>query len=102
MEAKVIFKNGQEINAELNGSSLIVNEKPEFPEDMSGVIVRANGSDTVYNYPILVECASIDQRYWFTFIEEAETDRTIRELREENQMLEDAIIELAEIIGGGE
>ena len=102
MEAKVIFKNGQEITAEINGGSLIVNEKPEFPEDLTGVIVRAEGRDTVYNYPILVECASIDNRYWFTFIEESESDRTIRELREENQMLEDAILELAEIIGGGE
>lgn len=102
MEAKVIFKNGQEISAEINGSSLIVNEKPEFPEDITGVIVRADGNDTVYNYPLLVKCASIDNRYWFTFIEESESDRVIRELREENQMLEDAIAELAEIIGGGE
>lgn len=102
MEAKIIFKNGQEINAEMNGSSLIVNEKPEFPEDITGVIVRADGNDTVYSYPTLVECASVDGRYWFTFIEESESERVIRELREENKMLEDAIVELAEIVGGGE
>ena len=102
MEAKVIFKNGQEITAEMNGSSLIVNEKPDFPEDLSEVTVRSADGDTVYHYALLVECASIDNRYWFTFINESESDRTIRELREENQMLEDAIIELAEIIGGGE
>lgn len=100
MEAKIVFTDGTEINAEKNGSCLITNTEPVLPADLSGMYIESEEGIQEFEYPVFVECASADGRYWFSFIEESKTDRTIRELREENAMLEDAIIELAEIIGG--
>jgi len=65
MEAKITFKNGTEITAEQNGSCFIVDEKPEFPTDLS--IVEAG--EMVFKNAQLIECASVDGRYWFTFRE---------------------------------
>lgn len=100
MEAKIIFKDGTEITAEQNGTCYILNTKPIFPEDMTGMIIEKENERIEFQYPILIECASIDGRFWFSFMEEPEDKRIIRELHEENSMLEDAIIELAELIGG--
>lgn len=100
MEAKIVFKDGTEITAEKNGDSYILDTKPEFPEDLTDLVIQSAEGNKVFENAILIECASVDGRYWFSFMEEPAADRTIRELREENAMLEDAILELAEIIGG--
>ena len=100
MEAKIIFANGSELTAEKNGSCLIMAEKPTFPEDLSTVTVESQEETEVYHDAIVQECASIDGKFWFSFLEESPDAKTIRELQEENAMLEDAIIELAELIGG--
>ena len=102
MEAKIIFKDGTEITAEVNGTCYITETEPEFPEDLSIVTVEEDISTRTFTNARVQECASIDGRYWFVFIEESEQERIIRELREENEALEEAIIELAEIIGGEE
>lgn len=70
-----------------------MNEKPEFPEDLTGLRIEKADGNLEYENPVLVECASVDNRYWFTFVEEDPRDVEIR-------MLEDAIIELAGLIGG--
>lgn len=101
-EAKIIFKDGTSIKAEMNGSCFIVANEPVFPDDLSVVVVVAGGETRTYTNAYVQECASVDGNYWFTILEESIQDRTIRELREENTMLEDAIAELAEIIGGEE
>lgn len=93
MEARIVFKDGTEIIAEKNGDSYIVNQKPEIPEDLSGLVIHSEEGVRTYVNPVLSECASIDGRYWFAFVEEDPRDAEIR-------MLEDAIIELAELIGG--
>ena len=93
MEAKIIFRDGTEITAEKNGDCCITEQKPEFPSDLSGLIVRTASEEKAYMQPVLVECASIDGLYWFSFVEPDPRDTEIR-------MLEDAIIELAELIGG--
>lgn len=99
MEAKIIFKDGTQITAEQNGTCYILNEKPEFPEDMTGLIIQKEDGNIEFQYPLLIECASIDGNYWFSFMEEPADQKVIRELKEENAMLEDAILELAELIG---
>lgn len=98
MEAKIIFKNGTELTAEVNGNSYILMDEPEFPEDLSVVTVQENGSNTVFNNAKVQPCASVDGRYWFTFVEEGELERALRELREENEILTECILEMSEII----
>ena len=102
MNAKIVFSDGTEISVEKNADCYITQTKPAFPEVFGDVTVESEEGNRVIMGAQLIECASVDGRYWFTFGEESEYDRTIRELREENEMLEGAIAELAEIIGGGE
>ena len=64
--------------------------------------VEEEGSTKTYENASVQECASVDGLYWFTFIEESEQEKTIRELREDNETLAEAIAELAELIGGEE
>ena len=99
MEAKFIFKDGTEIVAEDRSGSYAIAEKPVFPEDLTGMKIIDQFGERTLEYPIFVECAPIEGKYWFNFIEESIQDRTFRELKEENSMLEDAIIELAGLIG---
>ena len=66
------------------------------------VTVEDEQGTKTFSNATVQECASVDGRYWFTFLEESESERTIRELREENEVLEEAILELAAIIGGDE
>lgn len=102
MEAKIIFKDKSEITAEVNGSCYITESKPEFPEDLSVVTVEEDEATKTFANARVQECASVDGLYWFTFVEESEQERTIRELREDNETLAEAIVELAELIGGEE
>ena len=60
---KIIFSNGTEVVAEQNGNCYIVDSKPDFPADLSTVII----GEQVLENVALVECASIDGRYWFAF-----------------------------------
>lgn len=48
----------------------------------------------------LVECASIDGRYWFTFNEMSEAQKKERETQAVIDMLTDCILEMSEIIYG--
>lgn len=102
MEVRITFKDETEILAEQNGDSFILDEPVTFPEDLSEVRVEnEQGEKTLHNVTV-TECASVDGRYWFALIEEGPQERVIRELRAENEILEGAIAELAEIIGGGD
>ena len=68
---------------------------------MLGVVTveSADGGVRIYNDPQIVECASIDGRYWFCFVEESPQEKRIRQLAEENEILAGAVEELAAIIG---
>ena len=62
MEAKLIFSNEIEMNVEQNGNCFIVNNKPEFPEDLSIItIINKDGTQVLHDVQI-IECASIDNR----------------------------------------
>lgn len=99
MEATIRFKNGTEMTAEKNGDSFITAETPAFPEDLSIVtVISEEGTETYLNV-LVTDCASIDGRYWFTFVEKSiEQDQAekIAELQEENQFLIGCIMEISE------
>ena len=100
MEVKITFGNGEVIAAGKNGESLITQQKPGFPAVLGVVTVEsADGGVRIYNDPQIVECASIDGRHWFCFVEESPQEKRIRQLAEENEILAGAVEELAAIIG---
>ena len=67
--ARITFKDKTVIYAEQNGNCFIVNKKPDFPADLSKVVISGNETIKLKSAQ-LVECASVDGRYWFTFIGE--------------------------------
>ena len=98
MEATIKFKDGTEIKAQVNGSSYIT-EEPVFPDNMEGVTVEKDGETTKYEDAMLIECASIDGRYWFALAEkplEVKQAEKIAELEEKNEFLEGCIMEMSE------
>ena len=99
MEVKITFGSGETIAAEKNGESLITQQKPSFPEELGLVRVQADNGSRTYDDPHVVECASVDGRYWFCFVEESPQEKRIRQLAEENEILAGAVEELAAIIG---
>lgn len=74
MEAKITFKDGSSINAEVNGSCYIVDENPGFPADLSVVNVKDEDGEKVFKNAQVIECASVDGRYWFSFLETSEEE----------------------------
>ena len=60
---KIIFSDGTELVATQNGNCYIVDEKPNFPADLSTVTVGEQELENV----ALVECYSNDGKYWFAF-----------------------------------
>ena len=99
MEVKITFGSGEIITAEQNGGSFITEQKPSFPTDMGLVTVEGTDGIRTYSDPQIVECASIDGRYWFCFAEESPQEKRMRQLTEENEILAGAVEELAAIIG---
>jgi hypothetical protein len=97
--ATIIFKDGTELSVKKNGTCFILDEKPTFPDDLSVVIIRDEKGENVINDALLIECASVDGQYWFSFIEEDKKEKEIRELRED---MEDALNGLLEFVLGGE
>ena len=102
MQATITFRSGNSIMVEQNGECFITAAKPDFPNPLGDVKIASEEMERIVENAQLIECASVDGRYWFTFQAESQYEKTIRELREENEMLEGAIAELAEIIGGNE
>ena len=92
------FKNAEEITAEQNGDCYITEAKPDFPDDLSYVIIV----DAVRRYALrdvaIVDCASIDGRYWFVFRELSPGEIRERELESTIQMLTDCLLEISEQI----
>ncbi len=78
-KVKIAFQNGTEMEAEENGSSLITDSRPDFPADLSSVAVIGAGGERIYKNAEIVECASVDNRYWFTFREIPESERIARQ-----------------------
>ena len=104
MEVKITFGGGETIVAEKNGESLIAQQKPSFPEELGLVTVEGADDIRTYSDPQIVECASVDRRYWFCFVEESPQEKRIRQIEEKNKALvkttDDMILLMADLIGG--
>lgn len=74
-EAKIIFKDGTELDVEVNGSCYICDDEPEFPDDLSKVIIVTDDTETEISNASVQECASVDGRYWFSFVTATEFDK---------------------------
>lgn len=85
---RIIFENDSYIEAEQNGTCFITEEKPTFPSPFGTVMIEGSEPRTI-EHAQLVECASVDGRYWFTFIETPQ-DELYR------AMMEDALCEIDE------
>ena len=98
MVVKIKFDSGDVIVAEQNGESFITEQKPIFPADMGIVTVHGDDGVLTYNEPKIVECASVDGRYWFCFVEESPMQKRIRQLEEKNDALLECLLEMSEIV----
>ena len=104
MTATIKFENGSSITAEQNGSCFILETKPAFPTQLGTVTIEGEEPRTI-EHAQLVECASVDGRYWFTFIAtpqdelyRAAIEDALCEIDEANEeriaAIEDALCEL--------
>ena len=93
MGIRITFANGSGLDAEVNGNCYITDTRPEFPDDLSVVTVAADDPccDRTYRNAHLVECASSDGRYWFTFREPSSEELYRMQLDEERGMTLDLI-----------
>jgi len=100
MDIKITFANGSGLDAEVNGNCYITDEKPEFPDDISVVTVTADDPyyNRIYHNAQIIECASTDGRYWFTFRELSPVEVRLKELEDTNQILTDCLLEMSEMI----
>ena len=63
--AKITFSNGEEIIAEVNGDSFIIDEEPTFPDNLENITIEKDGQTSEIEHGRIIECASVDGRYWF-------------------------------------
>ncbi len=89
---KIIFNDLSELNVEANGNCYIVDSKPSFPTDLTNITIKGE-QEKHYDNAILVECASVDKRYWFTFIEKSKSEIKSEEL---DNTINDLIIAILE------
>ena len=78
--ATIRFSDGTELQAEMNGTCFILDNKPSFPADLTIVTVEIDGEVTRYRNAKVQKCASIDGRYWWTLVEESPTVIKFREI----------------------
>ena len=79
--AKITFSNGEEIVAEVNGSTFITEEEPNFPDNLEDITIEKDGEEETIAHGRIVECAAEDGRYWFTIIEIPEQERAFEEMQ---------------------
>ena len=100
MEARIIFEDGTELTAEKNGDCFITEQKPEFPEELGHVIAESEENTREWENAKLIECASNDGNYWFSFTEIPEEDMEKAAMRAEIDMLTECILEMSEVVYG--
>ena len=102
MEATIRFKGGAVIVAEENGGSYILDSKPQFPTNFDDLEIETEEGVKTFKHAELVECASVDGKYWFSFNEQDPRDREIAELKAEKDMLIECVLEMSEVVYGDE
>lgn len=98
MNVSLLFVDGAEIEADQNGTCFITDTKPNFPDDLSVVTVSGLSGEYILHNAELIECASVDGRYWFAF-RELSTDE-LRQIEYDNtiQVLTDCLLEMSETV----
>lgn len=86
------FPNGTQLTAEQNGSCYIVDTKPAFPDDLSVVEVMGD-EPKVFHNAFVQDCASVDGRYWFAFVEKTQDELFRQQMQEDMASIEDALCE---------
>lgn len=82
METVVIkFSNGAEIEVERNASTYIAKSKPEFPENLTDISIKGENFEENVAFGRIIECASIDGRYWFGIQGISEAERQAAQVR---------------------
>ena len=87
---KITFTNGLVLDALLNATTYIVDEKPDFPDDLSEVTVEMENGTTVYRNAKITEAYSDDGKYRFGISEMSPLEIRLAEY-------EDAICELSQM-----
>ena len=93
-------------NLSLNGNNYI--SKEEVTEDiftkeaLAEVTISDGETETVIEDAILVQAIEWQGEYWFILAEKSPAQKEREELLAELEAQAEAIVELAEIIGGGE
>ncbi len=80
-KAKIKFADGTELSVNVNGSSFIIDEKPEFPDNLEGITITQGKEKRTIEYGEILECASVDDKYWFAIIEIPEDKRKFEEMQ---------------------
>lgn len=98
-KAKIIFNDQSELTVEVNGDCYITKKKPSFPDDLTNISIE--GEQTVhFDNAVLVECASVDKMYWFTFIEkskeEIREEELLKIISEQNSAIDELTIAILE------
>jgi len=99
MEATIKFKDGTEITAQVNGDCYVTEKKPSIPKDLTGLEIVTDDGTKTFEEAMFVESASVDGKYWFTFIEkplEVKQAEQIAQQEEQIQFLEGCIMEMSE------
>lgn len=73
-KATIKFKNGETLEAEVNGGCFITDAEPAFPVDLSEVEVEKDDEITVLKNVEVVKAAPVDSRYWFALREMSESE----------------------------
>ena len=89
METKVKLSNGIEFIAEDRDGSYVTDKRPAFPAGIFGVELLSDTRSEKLDQVRLVECFSVDGRYWFNFLPLSEQEKRIVEL--ENALCEISI-----------
>lgn len=100
MSARIIFNDKTEVIAEQNGNCFILEEEIIFPEDLTNITIISNDEERTIESAIVQPCASVNGKYWFTFVAESKEQQEIRKLKEQNNMLVECLLEISEIIYG--
>ena len=87
--------DGFMFSAKNNGTCYITDAKPNFPDDLFTVVVTSDDpmQNYIYHNAELIECYSIDGRYWFAFRELSSDELYRKQLDNERDMVLDLISE---------
>ena len=79
-KATIIFNDGTELEAAVNGDCFIVDEKPDFPNDLTDISIVSDQGERTVEHGRIVECAS-EEGYWFAIAEIPEAERTLTQMQ---------------------